>query len=68
MAPDDANDSPHASISAVRGRREVETLASANDLTTGTDQAQYDAGERPCLDVLYDRGTVRLDDMATEPR
>ena len=58
----------HASISAVRGKREVITLASTSELPRQTDQAQYDTGTGPCLDSLYDRHTVRLDDMATETR
>jgi GAF domain-containing protein len=58
----------HASISSVRGKRIVTTLASTDDLPQKTDQAQYDTGEGPCLDALYDRDVVRLDDLATETR
>ena len=58
----------HASISAVRGKRQVITLASTSELPRQTDQAQYDTGSGPCLDSLYDRRTVRLDDVATETR
>ena len=58
----------HASISMVKGRREVVTSSSTSDLPRKTDQAQYDAGEGPCLDVLYQRRTVHVPDMATEKR
>ena len=58
----------HASISMVKDRREVITRASTSDLPRRTDQAQYDAGEGPCLDVLYQRRTVQVPDMATEQR
>jgi GAF domain-containing protein len=58
----------HASISMVKNRREVTTVASTGELPRRTDQAQYHAGEGPCLDVLYKRRTVHVPDMATEQR
>jgi GAF domain-containing protein len=58
----------HASISAVRRRREVETLACTDDLALAVDQAQYQTGEGPCLSSLYEKQTVRLNDMAAETR
>ncbi|HEX5331822.1 MAG TPA: GAF and ANTAR domain-containing protein [Cellulomonas sp.] len=58
----------HASISMVKNRRQVTTTASTSELPRRTDQAQYDAGEGPCLDVLYKKQTVQVPDMATEQR
>ena len=58
----------HASISAIRKRREVETRASTNNLSTAVDRAQYDSAQGPCLDTLYEQETVRLPDMAAETR
>ncbi len=58
----------HASISAIRRRREVETRASTNDLSTAVDKAQYETGQRPCLDTLYEQETVRLPDVPCETR
>ncbi|MCL3862392.1 GAF and ANTAR domain-containing protein [Actinotalea sp. K2] len=58
----------HASISMVKDRREVITRASTSELPRRTDNAQYDAGEGPCLDVLYHRRTVQVPQMATEQR
>ena len=58
----------HASISMVRGRRHVTTRAATGDLPRRSDQIQYDTGEGPCLDALYERRTVRLPEMATETR
>lgn len=58
----------HASISEVKKRREVTTPVSTGELPRQVDQAQYDAGEGPCLDVLYTRQTVHVTDMATEQR
>jgi GAF domain-containing protein len=58
----------YASLSAVRGRREVVTVASTGEMARAVDQAQYDAGEGPCLDALYHRASVRLPDLAAESR
>ncbi len=58
----------HASISSVVGRREVQTLAATGDLPRAVDQAQYETGQGPCLDTLYEQATVRLPDTATEDR
>ncbi len=58
----------HASISAIRKRREVETRASTNDLSTAVDKAQYETGQGPCLDTLYEQETVRLPDVPGETR
>ena len=58
----------HASISVVRRRRVVETVAATADLPRAVDQAQYDTGEGPCLDTLYERETVRVPDLAGEQR
>jgi GAF domain-containing protein len=58
----------YASISAVRARREVRTLAATGDLARAVDQAQYDTGEGPCLESLYEQRTVRLPDLTAETR
>jgi GAF domain-containing protein len=57
-----------ASVSLIRRRREVETGASTGELPRAVDQAQYDTGQGPCLDSLYEHETVRVADMATERR
>jgi GAF domain-containing protein len=58
----------HASISAVVRRREVYTRAATGDLPRAVDQVQYDTGQGPCLDSLYEQQTVRLPDLSTEAR
>ncbi len=58
----------HASISSVKKRQEVHTLAATGQLSRACDRAQYEAGQGPCLDSLYDQKTVRLPDMRTEQR
>ena len=58
----------HASISKIQRRREVKTLAATGELPRAVDHAQYDTGEGPCLDTLYDEQTARLSDLTTEQR
>ena len=58
----------HASISVISRRREVVTRAATDDLPRAVDQAQYDTGEGPCLDTLFEQQTARLPDLAAERR
>ena len=58
----------HASISAVIRRREVHTRAATGALPLAVDQAQYDTGQGPCLDSLYEQQTVRVADLSTDVR
>ncbi|HEX8095628.1 GAF and ANTAR domain-containing protein [Jatrophihabitans sp.] len=57
-----------ASISKVLRRREVRTLAATGELPRAVDHAQYDSGQGPCLDTLYEQDTVRLSDLNAEQR
>ncbi|MDG4825814.1 GAF and ANTAR domain-containing protein [Asanoa sp. WMMD1127] len=57
-----------AGISQVENRRRVRTTTGTDDLVFDVDQFQYDLGEGPCLDALYEHRTVRVDDMAVEGR
>ena len=61
-------DAEHASISAVRRRREVHTIASTGPLPNEVDRAQYTTQQGPCLDSLYEQKTVRLPRLAEEQR
>lgn len=67
-AVDSVPGAEHASISMVRGRREVTSRASTSALARDNDLAQYEAGEGPCLESLYERRTVQVPNMATEVR
>ena len=58
----------HASISRIQRRQEVHTLVATGELPRAADRAQYETGEGPCLDTLYEEETVRLSDLRTEPR
>ncbi len=58
----------YAGLSVVQARRKVTTRAGTHDLVFQVDRAQYETGEGPCLDAVYEQRTVRLDDMGTEDR
>jgi len=58
----------YASISAVKGRREVHTVAATGQLPRAVDQAQYETGQGPCLDSLYKHRTVRVPDIGADER
>jgi transcriptional regulator with GAF, ATPase, and Fis domain len=58
----------HAGVSLIERRREIRTRASTGELPTQVDQAQYDAGEGPCLTSAWEQTTVWMDDVATEAR
>lgn len=67
-ATDTVPGAEHASISVVMRRRRVETRAATGELPRDVDQAQYQTGEGPCLDSLYEQSSVRLADLRTEQR
>ncbi|MEU8233153.1 GAF and ANTAR domain-containing protein [Actinoplanes sp. NPDC048967] len=58
----------YAALSVVQRRREVRTEAGTDELVYLVDQAQYETGQGPCLDAVYQQRTVRLSDMSTEQR
>src|SRR5690242_15099408 len=58
----------HAGISVVERRRTVYTQAATDELVHRVDQAQYDTGQGPCLDAIYEDPIVRVPDMGTEQR
>jgi GAF domain-containing protein len=58
----------HAGIMTVLGRSEVRTVATTGDLPCEVDQAQYDAGQGPCLTALYDEKIVSVPDVEQDGR
>ena len=48
----------YASVSLVRQRRRVETPASSDDRALHADQLQYEVGEGPCLDAIWEQETL----------
>ncbi len=62
---------PHADecgISYVIGRTRVEPRAWTSDLPRELDALQERVGEGPCLDAVWRRGFVRVDDVAADDR
>lgn len=57
-----------AALSIVQGRKAIETVASTSDLATELDQLQYDLGEGPCLDKLWEQPMVYTADLGKDDR
>lgn len=57
-----------ASITLVRNRREVQSVAATDVLVTRADKAQEEYGEGPCMSALYEHDTFRIDDVEQEQR
>lgn len=57
-----------ASISVVTGRRLVTPQTPSGGLPDRLDRLQTELGEGPCLDAAFDHETVRVPDMANDPR
>ena len=58
----------HAGITLVTRGRRVETTAATDPVVEQIDMEQYQTGEGPCLTTLWERTTVRVDDMHTDGR
>jgi GAF domain-containing protein len=67
-AADTVPGAEEASISEVCRRRAVRTAAATDPLARAVDLAQYETGQGPCLDSLYEQQTLRLSDICGEPR
>jgi GAF domain-containing protein len=57
----------YAGITLVTGK-EFATAAASAELVERLDQAQYQAGQGPCLDAARHHETVRCDDLRTDAR
>jgi GAF domain-containing protein len=57
-----------ATITMVRARRHVYSAAATGDLARWFDVLQDETGEGPCLDAMWQQQTVRVDDLAGDPR
>ncbi|MEG9249992.1 GAF and ANTAR domain-containing protein [Arthrobacter sp. Soc17.1.1.1] len=56
------------SISAVTGRRDIQSQAPSSDLPRKVDALQSKVNQGPCLDAVYEHQTVRVPDLASEQR
>jgi GAF domain-containing protein len=57
-----------ATITMVRARRHVYSAAATGDLARWFDALQEETQEGPCLDAMWNQQTVRVDDLAADPR
>jgi GAF domain-containing protein len=57
----------HASITRVRSGQ-FTTIAATSDLPELADKIQYKVGSGPCIDATRGRDTIRVDELATDPR
>ncbi len=56
------------SVSLVHGRRTVTSEGASGEMPRVMDQLQEDVGQGPCLDAAFEQATVRVGDLATDPR
>jgi GAF domain-containing protein len=57
-----------ATISLVEGRRRVVSAAASSEAARRFDDLQQETQQGPCLDAMYEHGTVRVDDLTRDPR
>ncbi len=58
----------HAAVSLVHERVRVETPAATDDIARRGDLLQYEVGEGPCLQAIWEHETVISDDLLEESR
>lgn len=57
-----------ASVSLIRARRTVETVTASAEVCRRVDEVQYETGEGPCLDAIWDEEMVLVDDLSATDR
>ena len=57
-----------ATITMVRKDRHCYSAAATSSLASDFDVLQDETGEGPCLDAIWQQETVRVDDLASDPR
>lgn len=57
----------HASITSLRSGQ-FTTVAATSDVPELADKIQVRVGTGPCLEAIRESGTIRVDDLATDPR
>jgi GAF domain-containing protein len=58
----------HASISITGKDGRIETLAPTDTLAIRADELQYELGEGPCLDAVFDASVVEVDELEGDLR
>lgn len=57
-----------ATVSLVHNRRRVLSAAFTSERARRFDELQQETQQGPCLDAMYQQQTVRVDDLAADPR
>lgn len=57
-----------AALSFVRGRRTVETVAATDRMAADADRLQYELGEGPCLDAIWEHHTTHSPSLGHDAR
>ncbi len=57
-----------ATVTLVHNRRRVVSAASTGQLARRFDDLQQETKQGPCLDAMYQQESVRVDDLASDPR
>lgn len=68
IAHDNVDACDGAAMSIVRQRKVIETVATTSDLAGAADRLQYDLGEGPCLDEVWEHHTVYSPDLRHDSR
>jgi GAF domain-containing protein len=68
LARDMVPGADEATITMVRKDRHCYSAAATSALASDFDVLQDETGQGPCLDVIWQQQTVRVDDLATDPR
>jgi GAF domain-containing protein len=58
----------YAGVSLVQAPRTITTPAATDDLVRDADAVQSSLGEGPCVDAVWERRTVRVDDLGADSR
>jgi GAF domain-containing protein len=58
----------HASISIIPRRSGVQTVAATDDIPPRVDALQYETGQGPCLDAIFEDVTYLIDDLTSDGR
>jgi GAF domain-containing protein len=57
----------HASITSIRAGQ-FTTIAATSEVPEHADKIQYKVDSGPCLEAIRENDTIRVDDLATDPR
>ena len=60
--------SDHAGVTLLHGRNQVETAAATSPIVEKCDALQYEFGEGPCVQAIWNHDTFLVDDMRNDCR